>query len=166
MQENLDILNYLLINDFAYTDIIGSLKTISGRNRKAPLQVFDENLIIQEGIKKVAEKEVYSRSKQLRDYALKHFDKCGELNCACCNFNFSKFYGKEIGEGFIEMHHIKPIFQYQDDDLIKTIKNAVLNIAPLCSNCHRMIHRNRSLSLQIDSLINHVKSNGVFYMQK
>jgi predicted HNH restriction endonuclease len=91
-----------------------------------------------------------------------NYKEQGGLNCACCSFNFSDFYGKEIGDGFIEMHHKKPIFQYQGDDLIKTIQDAISNIVPLCSNCHRMIHRYGKQLLQIESLISQIKSNGRF----
>jgi 5-methylcytosine-specific restriction enzyme A len=163
LQENQDILKYLLINDFAYVDVIDSLKTISSKeSTKQPLQVFDENIIIQEGMKIIIEKEVYTRSKQLRDYALNYYEKQEGLNCTCCGFNFSDFYGKEIGDGFIEMHHIKPVFQYQGDDLSKTIKDAISNIVPLCSNCHRMIHRHGKQLLQIELLIKQIKKNGIF----
>jgi predicted HNH restriction endonuclease len=117
-------------------------------------------------MKVIVEKEIYTRSKQLRDYALEYYDKHGGLNCTCCNFNFSDFYGKEIGDGFIEMHHKKPIFQYQGDNLIQTIKIAVLNITQLCSNCHRMIHRYKRQPLQIEYLINQIKNNGLFSIQK
>jgi hypothetical protein len=163
LQENQDILKYLLINDFAYTDVINSLQTISSTKRATPLQVFDENVIIQEGMKVIVEKEVHVRSKQLRDYALSYYEeKQKGLYCTCCNFNFSFFYGKEIGDGFIEMHHIKPIFQYQGDNLIQTIKDAVVNIVPICSNCHRMIHRHGKQLLQIEMLKSHIKNNGKF----
>jgi predicted HNH restriction endonuclease len=163
LQENQDILKYLLINDFTYTDVINSLKTISSTKSTKPLQVFDENVIIQEGMKIIVEKEIYIRSKQLRDYALSYFEEKNGLNCTCCGFNFSNFYGREIGDGFIEMHHIKPIFQYQGDNLVQTIKSAILNIVPLCSNCHRMIHRHGKQLLQIELLINHIKNNGIFH---
>lgn len=166
LQENQDILNYLLINDFAYNDIVDSLNEISGKKDKSPIQVFDEDIIIQEGKKIIVEKEIYTRSKKLRDYSLEYYKDHGGLNCTCCNFNFSKFYGKEIGEGFIELHHKKPIFQYQDEDLNKTIKIAVLNITPLCSNCHRIIHRNRKQPLHIDFLITQIKNNGLFSINK
>jgi predicted HNH restriction endonuclease len=162
LNKNRDVLNYLLINDFAYPDIIKSLKQINDTNGKRTIQVFDENLIIQEGVKKIIEKEIYMRSKKLRDYSLVYYSEHGGLNCRCCGFNFSRFYGKEIGDDFIEMHHIKPIFQYKGEDLIKTIENAVLNIVPLCSNCHRMIHRHGRQPLHIDTLINYVKQNGLF----
>jgi predicted HNH restriction endonuclease len=163
LNKNRDILDYLLINDFAYPDIVENLKKISDINNKKIIQVFDENLIIQEGMKEIIEKETYIRSKKLRDYSLVYYNEHGGLNCHCWGFNFSHFYGKEIGDDFIEMHHIKPIFQYRGEDLIKTIKNAILNIVPVCSNCHRMIHRHRRQPLYINTLINHIKQNGLFY---
>jgi len=162
LQKNQDILNYLLINDFSYTDIVNSLKTITSKENEKSIMSFDENIIIQEGKKIIVEKEIYTRSKQLRDYSLEYYKNHGGLNCSCCNFNFFNFYGSEIGDGFIELHHKKPIFQYQDDDLNQTIKDAVLNITPLCSNCHRMIHRNRKQPLTIDFLISQIKINGLF----
>jgi hypothetical protein len=157
-----DILKYLLINDFTYTDLVENLRKIGGDKRTKIIEVFDENIIIQEGIKIIAEKEVYTRSSQLREYALSYYSKHGGLDCSCCGFNFLAFYGKGIGENFIEMHHIKPIFQYRGDNLIQTIKSAILNVTPLCSNCHRMIHRRRHEPLQIQLLIDNIKANGIF----
>ena len=162
LEENRDILNYLLINDFAYPDLVSSLQKISDVNRTKPIQVFDENIIIQEGMKMITEKEMYTRSKQLREYALIYYGDQNRINCTCCGFDFLDFYGKEIGNGFIEMHHVKPIFQYQGENIVQTIKKAVLNIIPLCSNCHRMVHRHRRQLLEIEILIKSIRENGRF----
>jgi predicted restriction endonuclease len=164
--KNQDILRYLLINDFSYTDLVESLRAISSNKHVKIIEVFDENVLIQEGIKIITEKGVYSRSSQLREYALSYYSKHGDLGCSCCGFNFPAFYGKEIGENFIEMHHIRPIFQYHGDNRIQTIKSAIINITPLCSNCHRMIHRHRREPLQIQSLIDNIKANGIFNIRK
>ncbi|MDR3173854.1 MAG: HNH endonuclease [Treponema sp.] len=161
-----DILKYLLVNDFSYTDLVENLRIVSDNKRTKPIEVFDENIIIQEGIKIITEKEVYTRSSQLREYALAYYSKHGGLNCFCCGFNFLDFYGKEFGENFIEIHHIKPIFQYHGDDLIQTIKKAIANVKPLCSNCHRMIHRHKRDPLQIQLLIDNIKTNGIFNIRR
>jgi hypothetical protein len=161
-----DILKYLLINDFAYIDLVENLRIISDNERTKSIEIFDENIIIQEGIKIITEKEVYTRSNQLREYALAYYNEHDGLNCYCCGFNFLAFYGKEFGENFIEIHHIKPIFQYHGDDLIQTIKKAIVNVKPLCSNCHRMIHRHRREPLQIQLLIDNIKANGIFNIRK
>ena len=70
--------------------------------------------------------------------------------------------GAEIGKGFIEIHHTKPIFKYLDEDIENTLEQAVKNLAPVCSNCHRMIHRNWSKPLEIQQLTNSVNQNGIF----
>jgi predicted HNH restriction endonuclease len=153
-------LKYLLTNDFEYTDIKENLKKIETGERK--IQTFDENIIISEGVKKYAEVAVYERSKKLRDFAIANFTKDGRISCQCCTFNFEDFYGAEIGKGFIEIHHTKPIFKYLDEDIENTLEHAVKNLAPVCSNCHRMIHRNWSKPLEIQDLISSVNQYGVF----
>ena len=59
----------------------------------------------------------------------------GSLECEACKFNFQKKYG-ERGHNYAEVHHIKPISKYEDSDI-----TALDDLAILCSNCHRMIHR-------------------------
>ncbi len=59
------------------------------------------------------------------------------LACAVCRFDFSKTYGK-LGDGFIEGHHTKPVSTLPEDG-----KTKVKDIALVCGNCHRMIHRKR-----------------------
>lgn len=153
-------LKYLLTNDFEYTDIKDNLKKIEKEKRK--IQTFDENIIIAEGVKKVAEVAVYERSKKLRDFAIQYFTKDDRISCNCCSFNFGDFYGEEIGKGFIEIHHTKPIFTYEDEDIENTLKQAVENLTPVCSNCHRMIHRNWKKPLEIQVLIDNINANGIF----
>ncbi|WP_232713355.1 HNH endonuclease [Bacillus xiapuensis] len=46
-------------------------------------------------------------------------------------------YG-EIGEGYIEGHHIKPISEMVDNEVTK-----VEDIVLVCANCHCMLHRKR-----------------------
>ena len=85
----------------------------------------------------------YERSPRNRAEAIRiHGTKC-----QVCEFDFSEVYG-EIGEGFIEVHHITPL----------SSKNAVVPIDPatdlvcLCSNCHRMIHKAPNGVYSVDEL--------------
>lgn len=162
LANNQDILKYLLINDFTYQDLTANLKIIEEKKDKIKIEIFDENVIIQEGLKQITEETIFQRSKQLRDYAISCFTKQGKIDCDCCTFNFADFYGQNIGKGFIEIHHIRPIFQYEDENIINTIKSAVKNLMPVCSNCHRMIHRNWSKPLEIQALIDGINQNGNF----
>jgi 5-methylcytosine-specific restriction protein A len=74
----------------------------------------------------------------------------GQLFCCVCQFDFKARYG-DIGEGFIECHHTKPISELDVQAVTK-----VNDLALVCSNCHRMIHRKRPW-LTLDQLTQLVK---------
>ena len=59
----------------------------------------------------------------------------GELNCEACGFNFGKTYG-ERGDNYIEIHHVKPLSELKPNS-----KTHLKDLAVVCANCHRMIHR-------------------------
>lgn len=162
LQENIDKLRYLLVNDFKWEDIKEGLEIIDkSAKEKRKIEIFDETMSIQEGVKKIVQSRVYERSSRLRQIAINHYTKDGDILCKACQFSFQKFYG-DIGKGYIEIHHIKPIFKYEDEELDKTIYNALNNVVPLCSNCHRMIHRDWKNPLEVDFLIDQINKNGIF----
>jgi len=61
----------------------------------------------------------------------------GVLCCEACEFDFSSVYG-QVGEGYIECHHIVPL-----SELRPGRRTRLDDLVVLCSNCHRMIHRKR-----------------------
>lgn len=61
--------------------------------------------------------------------------KNGKLRCEVCDFDFDERYG-ERGLGFIECHHTKPLAT-----LAEGHKTRISDLALVCANCHRMIHR-------------------------
>ena len=69
----------------------------------------------------------------------------GALECQVCNFNFSLHYG-DIGIGFIEAHHTLPVAKMKKGH--KTNPN---DLALVCSNCHKMLHKGNELKT-IDAL--------------
>ena len=163
LQKNMDKLKYLLVNDFQWDDLKKGLDTVQESNeQKRKIEIFDESITIQEGVKKIIGTKVYERSSILREIAIKHYTKNDDILCRTCSFSFNRFYGEKVGKGYIEIHHIKPIFKYEDEELGKTINDALKNVVPLCSNCHRMIHRNWQKPLQIDYLIEQINENGSF----
>jgi predicted HNH restriction endonuclease len=100
----------------------------------------DDESAFPEGKKKYA----LHRSRE-RDCALtrrakrKRFEETGKLECEVCKFDFSLVYGQH-GEGFIEAHH--RVLVSQLDGKVRTKLN---DLALVCSNCHRMLHRGKSL---------------------
>ncbi len=61
----------------------------------------------------------------------------GRLFCQSCGFDFESVYGA-IGQGFIEAHHVVPV-----SELTAGSKTKIEDVAMVCSNCHRMLHRRR-----------------------
>lgn len=72
----------------------------------------------------------------------------GHLCCEVCNFNFEAIYGDQ-GAGYIEVHHRIPVYA---SGLVPITPG---DLALLCSNCHRMVHRNNWLAIEeLASMIN------------
>jgi len=82
---------------------------------------------------------IKERNRHLVALAKRRWIECskGKIRCECCNFSFSKAYGK-VGEGFIEAHHKFPISSLASDTVVK-----ISDLVPVCSNCHSMLHRHR-----------------------
>jgi predicted HNH restriction endonuclease len=66
-------------------------------------------------------------------------DTNGKLHCGVCGFSFLEKYGKH-GAGFIEAHHGVPIASLTVETTV-----TIADLASVCSNCHRMIHRYQPL---------------------
>jgi 5-methylcytosine-specific restriction enzyme A len=69
-----------------------------------------------------------------RKQAMKRY---GKLTCEACEFDFAIRYGNR-GIGFIECHHTKPV-----EALTEGHRTHLDDLALVCANCHRMIHRER-----------------------
>ncbi len=63
----------------------------------------------------------------------------GFLACEVCDFNFEDKY-KSLGRGFAECHHRKPLSELTQENKIQ-----LKDLAIVCANCHRMLHRTRPL---------------------
>lgn len=88
----------------------------------------------------------YERDSKARDKCIKHYG----TSCSVCSFNFGNKFGA-LGEGFIHVHHLKPISEIGQEYKI----NPIEDMRPVCPNCHAMIHRqNPLLSIEeIQSLL-------------
>lgn len=152
LEEKSGLLDYLFNNDFSFQDLINSLKDIQSPEKEdRHAELFDENVTINEGTQTIQNTKVYERSKKLRDQAIRYYKADDRIKCHACCFDFEDFYG-EYGKDFIEIHHEKPVYQYDGDDTEKTITDALENVKPVCPNCHRMIHRRRKNLLTLQEL--------------
>lgn len=62
----------------------------------------------------------------------------GNLQCEVCDLSFAERYGAH-GDGFIEVHHTRPLHTLREGEMTR-----VADLALLCANCHRMVHRRKN----------------------
>ena len=87
------------------------------------------------------------RNRQARQQCL----EASGYKCYICGFDFEKTYG-EIGKGFLEVHHKRPISTYDEEHEIPQSE-----LVALCSNCHSIVHR-RKEAMDVDELKNIVQN--------
>ena len=134
-----EALSYLFEEDFNYEDVKTAIESIasSGNRRVLPIEE-----IVSEGRVVTRNVQTRERSSHLRKIAIEHFTRNNIISCDCCGFNFPKYYGDVYGKDCIEIHHKRPIFQYQGDTFEQLVDSALENLLPVCPNCHRVIHKN------------------------
>ena len=76
---------------------------------------------------------------------LEVIQKNGCLACEACGFNFATTYGT-LGNNFAECHHRAPLSALNTQRHSRTS-----DLAIVCANCHRMLHRARPW-LRVDEL--------------
>lgn len=99
--------------------------------------ISSTNIEVHEGDQILSRHFRRERNSQIVNLAKEHFKNRnnGRVFCEVCNFDFSRKYG-DIGTGFIEAHHKKPIAKMVTND-VTTIDDFIM----VCSNCHSMLHR-------------------------
>ena len=110
----------------------------------APLDLPDEETLeslpkksYEEGRRRFALHRGLERNRQLVRDAKRwaKMEHGGKLMCEVCAGVFEREYG-ERGRDFIEAHHRIPIAKIK-----KRTKLGVKDLAVVCANCHRMLHR-------------------------
>ncbi len=100
-----------------------------------------DELVVEEGVEKSIMKlhKYKERNRTVIIAAKEKAKRENKLFCEVCTFNFKDTYSN-IGEGFIECHHRLPI---ASGGIRKT---KVGDLALVCANCHRMLHRKNELN--------------------
>ena len=98
-----------------------------------------EDESFKEGKKFLKQHLIRERNPYLKMHAIKKFKEThqNQVFCEICGFNFYDRYG-ELGRDYIELHHLKPVSQLQENETTQ-LTDTIL----LCSNCHSMVHRKR-----------------------
>jgi hypothetical protein len=135
-------------------EVFGSLRDqgFSEGQRQAALDRHYENIVIEEGELTVSNRPVARRSALLRRAAIKHFsDENGSIACAGCSFRAEATYGYST-RGMIEIHHTQPLYLRAGVGLRRSITEALAHVAPLCPNCHRVVHKDRTHCMPVFEL--------------
>ena len=117
--------------------------------KNPPLAEEIESKTFLEGTARQVTVNTYERSPEARTICINHYG----LNCFVCGFNFKNTYGI-IGEGFIHVHHLKPISETGKGYKINPLKD----LRPVCPNCHAMLHQ-RKPTYSIEELKAILKQN-------
>lgn len=84
----------------------------------------------------------YERNQKARKECINHYG----YKCMICGFDFEKKYG-ELGRNYIEVHHITPLASIKKEYII----DPIIDLVPVCSNCHSIIHRSNPI-VKIDEM--------------
>lgn len=104
--------------------------------------IEDEDIEDSEGAIIIALHRRRERSGKLPDAKRRQvLSQTGKLACEVCDFDFTAVYG-ERGAGFIEVHHNVPLASPA-----MTRKTKLSDLACVCANCHRMLHRGGILTV-------------------
>lgn len=110
--------------------------------------LFSEEESFEEGGKNQRFSNYYERNPKLRMAAIQYHG----TKCMVCGFDFEEIYG-ERGAGYIEAHHLRPISSIEG----KAKVDPKTDMAVVCSNCHRMIHRRKNKILSLEELKSLIK---------
>lgn len=97
---------------------------------------ISKDLSYQEGAERRVIQTARERNPKLRQDAV---DKYGKL-CMVCGLSFDEFYGQDISDGYIEVHHEYPLSESSGKR-----ETLLVDVKVVCSNCHRMIHHNKKM---------------------
>lgn len=132
-------------------DVWSDISTVTQGNELIDIDLLDQG---REGERELVEHLRIERNQRLVD-AKKRFvlHQSGRLGCEVCGFDFQETYG-EPGEGFCEVHHRVPLSSVQGERITN-----LSDLAVVCSNCHRMLHRDARVS-SIQGLQKHLRTVG------
>ena len=140
----------LPVGDISMDDFLRDLLNLADFRKTADelIAAFSqkENEVFPEGRR--IEKLHKSRERSSRVVALAKQkyseDNKGNLPCEVCGFDFRSKYG-DRGIHFIEAHHKVPLNKL---DKMKSTATKVEDLAMVCANCHRMLHRKPLASIK------------------
>lgn len=121
-------------------NLVGKLERLLDKSNEQEAVVFPDvdeiDVSVKEGRQRLALHFKRERNQNIvRVKKVQVMREKGNLGCEACGFDFRKMYG-DLGKDYCEVHHKTPL-----SELKREIKTRLTDLAVLCSNCHRMIHK-------------------------
>ncbi len=104
--------------------------------------VDEETVPDSEGRKRIGLHISYGRSPKNRERAIKIHGTV----CKVCGFDFDETYGEDYAGGYVQIHHVRPVSEYEGEVDPET------DLVPLRANCHVMAHRRRTTVTIVEEL--------------
>ena len=132
-----NIVEQLSIDSKEYSDFSNDkIEDLLSNEVAISVNDLDVNKSFREGTTSQVTVNIYERNPQARKKCIDYYG----TSCFVCEFNFGKAFGK-LGEGFIHVHHLKPISEIGEEYEV----NPIEDMRTVCPNCHAMIHRRTPL---------------------
>lgn len=101
---------------------------------------FKEKMALREGAMLQRLIKAYVRDPDARRQCIERYG----AKCSVCQFSFKARYG-QVAEGFIHVHHVRPLSTIRKDHKIDPVKD----LRPVCPNCHAVLHlKNPAFSIE------------------
>ena len=160
------------LDNYFRNRIEGKIETPEFRLKKIDKSIFELSFIysyeitedINSEISEESDDQAYNSEGTIKSFYGKRYERNPKirkkaieihgLECKICGFNYEKVYG-ELGSGYIEIHHINPLSEIKEDHTV----NPETDLIPVCSNCHRMLHRDKYTVLSIKELKMRLKNS-------
>jgi 5-methylcytosine-specific restriction endonuclease McrA len=133
-----------------YQELLGFTTPSIESTVKADLDSLHDEEELFDGKKDKRFTTYYERNPKLRSKAI----EIHGFKCMTCGFKFADKYGSR-GYEYIEVHHLNPVSTLDE----ATPVDPKTEMAVVCSNCHRMIHRKKDQILSLDELRELIRQN-------
>lgn len=116
-------------------EIRSELQNLAGSPISLLEELLEEEIEAAEGSVLLVRHLRRERSRSLRNKKIRASKALGmPVACEVCSFDYGEVYG-DRGKDFIEVHHVLPLHASGPT------RTKLQDLALLCANCHRMIHR-------------------------
>lgn len=132
-----EIFNWYWADRLAARAYLRSSKFNSVDETLGQSKIHSESIFIEEGEQGVTKIKTRKRSEKLVKEGRKHYsDADGFMSCKACGYKTPKSVGKEI----VQLHHTKPICEFDTGGQKIKLGDALKLLLPLCPNCHLIAH--------------------------